>query len=60
VALHRAVALLRSALALCGHGRPGSRLLLADVAELCPTHDPDGRTARTAARLVFELAAFGR
>lgn len=60
VALHRAVALLRSALAACGHGRPGSRLLLADVAELNPRHDPDGRTARTAARLVYELAAFGR
>jgi len=60
VALHRAVALLRSTLAACGHGRPGSKLLLADVAELNPAHDPDGRTSRTAARLVFELAAFGR
>lgn len=60
VALHRAVALLRSALAACGHGGPGSKLLLADVAELSPTLDPDGRTARTAARLVFELADFGR
>jgi len=60
VALHRAVALLRSALGACGRGRPGSKLLLADVAELNPHHDPDGRTARTAARLVFELAAFGR
>jgi len=59
VTLHRAVALLRSALADCGHGRPGSKLLLADVAELNPHHDPDGRTARTAARLVYELAAFG-
>jgi formiminoglutamase len=58
--LHRALALLRSALAACGHGRPGSKLLLADVAELNPHHDPDGRTARTAARLVYELAAFGR
>jgi len=60
VALHRAVALLRSALAACGHGRPGSRLLLADVAELNPRFDPDGRTARTAARLVYELAAVSR
>ena len=59
VALHRAVNLLRSALAACGHGRPGSKLLLADIAELNPHHDPDGRTARTAARLVYELAAFG-
>ncbi len=57
VALHRAVALLRSALAACGHGRPGSRLLMADVAELNPRHDPDGRTARVAARLVYEIAA---
>jgi formiminoglutamase len=60
VALHRTVALLRSALDACGHGRAGSKLLLADVAELNPRHDPDGRTARTAARLVYELAAFGR
>jgi len=60
VALHRAVALLRSALDACAHGRPDSKLLLTDVAELSPAHDPDGRTARTAARLVFELAAFGR
>jgi formiminoglutamase len=60
VALHRAVALLRSALAGCGHRTPGSTLLVADVAELNPAHDPDGRTARTAARIVYELAAFGR
>jgi formiminoglutamase len=60
MSLHGALALLRSALAACGHGRPGSKLLLADVAELNPHHDPDGRTARTAARLVYELAAFGR
>ena len=60
VALHRAVALLREALAHCGHRSPASKLLLADVAEFNPRFDPDGRTARTAARLVFELAAFGR
>jgi formiminoglutamase len=60
VALHRAVALLRSALACCGHGRPDSTLRLADIAEFNPRFDPDGRTARTAARLVYELAAFGR
>jgi formiminoglutamase len=60
VPLHRAVELLRSALDACGHGRPGSRLLLADLAELNPQHDPDGRTARTAARLVYELAAIHR
>jgi len=60
VALHRAVALLKDALAACGHGRPGSKLLLADIAELNPRFDPDGRTARTAARLVYELAAIHR
>jgi formiminoglutamase len=60
VALHRAVALLRESLAHCGHRTPASKLLLADVAEFNPRFDPDGRTARTAARLVFELAAFGR
>lgn len=31
--------------------------LLADIAELNPAHDPDGRTARTAARLVWEIDA---
>ena len=60
VALHRAVALLGEALAACGHGRPGSRLVAADIAELNPRLDPDGRTARTAARLAYELAAIHR
>jgi len=60
VALHRAVALLRTALDACGHRTPASRLLLADVAEFNPKYDPDGRTARTAARIVYELAAFSR
>jgi formiminoglutamase len=60
VALHRVVTLLTDALAACGHGRPGSKLLLADIAELNPRFDPDGRTARTAARLVYELAAIHR
>jgi formiminoglutamase len=60
VALHRVVTLLKDALAACGHGRPGSKLLLADVAELSPRFDSDGRTARTAARLVYELAAIHR
>jgi arginase family enzyme len=32
---------------------------MADVAELNPRHDPDGRTARAAARLVHEMAAIG-
>jgi formiminoglutamase len=60
VALHRAVALLRDALDRCGHRTPASKLLLADIAEFNPRFDPDGRTARTAARVVYELAAFGR
>jgi formiminoglutamase len=60
VALHRVVTLLKDALAACGHGRPGSKLLLADIAELSPCFDSDGRTARTAARLVYELAAIHR
>ena len=60
VALHRAIGLLRDALAACGHGTPASKLLLADVAELNPAHDVAGRTARTAARLVYEIAAFSR
>jgi len=60
VALHRVVTLLKDALAACGHGRPGSKLVLADIAELNPRFDPDGRTARTAARLVYELAAIHR
>lgn len=56
IPLARAVALLRKVLTDCGHGSPGSRLVAADVAELNPRHDPDGRTARTAARLVYELS----
>ena len=59
VALHRAVALLRDVLGHCSHRGPASKLLLADIAEFNPRLDPDGRTARTAARLVYELAAFG-
>jgi formiminoglutamase len=55
----RALRLLRHALAQCGHGGPGSRLVMSDVAELNPHHDPDGRTARIAARLVYEVAAIG-
>lgn len=34
----------------------GTRIRVADVAELNPSYDIDARTARTAARLVFELA----
>ena len=37
---------------------PAALMLLADIAELSPPHDEAGRTARTAARIVFELATF--
>ena len=30
-------------------------IILADVAEMNPRYDPDGRTARLAARLVWEI-----
>ena len=60
VALHRAIGLLRGVLTACGHGTPDSKLLLADIAELSPPHDEAGRTARTAARIAFELASFSR
>jgi formiminoglutamase len=60
VALHRALGLLRGVLTACGHGTPDSKLLLADIAELSPPHDEAGRTARTAARIAFELASFSR
>lgn len=57
VPLQRAIALLRVALDACaGHGS-ADKLLMADVAELNPAFDEAGRTARTAARIVYELAA---
>ena len=37
---------------LATHVARSGKLRLFDVAELCPPHDADGRTARTAARLV--------
>lgn len=60
VPMHSAAMLLGEALRCCGPRGPGGKLLLADIAELNPRHDPDGRTARTAARLAYELAAFNR
>jgi formiminoglutamase len=49
------VAMLRAALAAAdGAGIP----VIADLAEFSPPLDPDGRTARIAARLLFELAAW--
>jgi formiminoglutamase len=56
----RAVALLRSTLAACAADDGPGKLLLADVAELNPAHDVASRTARTAARIVFEIAEFSR
>jgi arginase family enzyme len=45
----------------CRTAAGGDKLLLADVAEYSPCYDaPDARTARTAARLVYELAAISR
>jgi formiminoglutamase len=60
VPLHRAIELLRVVLAACVHGAPAGKLLLADVAELNPAHDEAGRTARTAARIVYEIASISR
>lgn len=61
VALPRAVGLLRALVAQCRRGPGRDKLVLADVAELNPAHDaPDGRTARAAARIVYELAGLNR
>ena len=61
IPLHRAVALLRRLRSACRDAAGGDKLLLADVAEYSPCFDaPDARTARTAARIVYELAAIGR
>jgi len=49
--------LRRSTSRSCGHRTPASKLLVADIAELNPRFDPDGRTARTAARIAYEMAA---
>ncbi|MGI9247196.1 MAG: formimidoylglutamase, partial [Steroidobacteraceae bacterium] len=61
VALPRAVALLRLLLAECRREPGRDKLVLADVAELNPAHDAsDSRTARAAARIVYELSGLGR
>jgi formiminoglutamase len=61
VPLHRAIALLRLLRRECRNAAGGDRLVLADIAELAPCFDaPDARTARTAARIAYELAAVGR
>ena len=56
ISAHSALELLRAALHRCRPADAASKLLLADVAELNPTLDPDGRTARMAARVVYEIA----
>lgn len=59
--LPRAIALLRLLVAACRRDGGPDKLVLADVAEYSPPHDaPDGRTGRTAARIVYELAALHR
>lgn len=60
IPLGRAIALVRGVLAACAHGSRPGKLLLADVAELNPQHDECGRTARTAARIVYEMASISR
>jgi formiminoglutamase len=59
--LHRTIALLRLLRRECRSAPGGDKLVLADIAELAPCFDaPDARTARTAARIAYELAAVGR
>ena len=55
--LQRAVVLLRTVLDACAQDGPATKLLMADIAELNPTHDEAGRTARTAARIAHEMSA---
>lgn len=49
------LALLRHLLARAGHGSPTPKVAWAEVAELAPRLDPDGRTARLAARVVHDI-----
>lgn len=42
--------------AVCRHVAASGKLALVDVVELCPRLDQDGRTARTAARLIHTVA----
>ena len=60
VPLQRAIALLRVVLSACARDGSAGKLLMADVAELNPAFDEAGRTARTAARIVYEIAAISR
>lgn len=49
------LSLLAHLLERAGHGTPQSKVVLAEVAELAPRLDPDGRTARLAARIVHDI-----
>lgn len=61
LALHRAIGLLRLVRRECAGDAGRGKLVMADIAEFSPPHDtPDGRTARTAARIVYELAGLSR
>lgn len=50
-----ALSLLGHVLERAGHGTAASKVVLAEVAELAPGLDPDGRTARLAARVVHDI-----
>jgi len=50
-------ALLSHLLDRAQHGTPDSKVVLAEIAELSPPLDPDGRTARLAARIAQDIAA---
>ncbi|MGD9596964.1 MAG: formimidoylglutamase [Steroidobacteraceae bacterium] len=52
-----ALSLLARVLERARHGEPQSRVVLAEVAELAPGLDPDGRTARLGARLVYDVVS---
>ncbi len=52
-----ALSLLGHLLGRAGHGKRDSRVVLAEVAELAPPFDPDGRTARLGARLVYDVVS---
>ena len=50
------LAAIRAIGRIAGPGSTNNKLGLAEIAELCPLHDPAGATARLAARIAFELA----
>ncbi len=52
-----ALSLLGHLLARARHGGKGSKVVLAEVAELAPCLDPDGRTARLAGRVVYDVVS---